>query len=79
MKLYLFYYLRLDEVVNKIQKEFENITEPYETDKVIKQYLIDVKLQILKEYFDDDFDNLNYYFLSEYFDDCFEHFICYRD
>ena len=41
--------------------------------KKLNKYLNDIRLTILKEYFDDNFEEMNRFDIEEYFDDCFEY------
>ena len=82
MKLLFSYKLRLDEV--KCEKEIDiddsfkrradfSQSERSVYCKMLFKYLNDIRLTLLKEYFDDDFEEMNSYDIEEYFDDCFEY------
>ena len=65
MKILFSYRLRLDDEI--IEKEI--VIDDY---KQINKQKYAIQLDILKEYFDDDFNEMNIYDIDEYFDDCFE-------
>jgi hypothetical protein len=65
MKFLLMYRLRLDDETNA-----KEINIDY--NKPMDKQKYDIQLEILKEYFDDDFSEMNFYDIDEYFEDCFE-------